>query len=366
MQKLKKKFIRSRTFVPLGKRVWSHELTGEKVFLPIGRFGVILLIGRSRSGKSSIAKTITAFVSNSGRRCLVFDPYSEYTVCLQPNMKSDDNIMGFKDFIIVKNFAFKIDEFWQQDWMSLGFSVDASRVLEVIGSKTELHDNDFDEFEKICLAVPSRDKQWSNFNKLYPEVLNSPIHAQTATQIKSKISWFRGFFKQEGDKKLWIPHFGKLLMQTNLIVDLGLRKGSDIEKARAYVGIILRQIEPYLRYLRLFMVFDEADLFAPFPQQNAVYSSACNKLIDYTIKMQREDLVVLYITQDYSLMHPILVQNWHWKILGILDPMSRDYELVKWLKNDFESTPYAHREFVLLSSNNRHYTFVPDIPPCRI
>lgn len=374
--RLRPRYVRTLN-IPLGTKTFKGYKQDEIQYVPVGRFGVYLVIARSRSGKSCIVKSTLAFISNwSDRPILVLDPYGEYAKCIHPNFRSRPYSMGFKNFRVIENLTFKIRDFRAIDWVSLGFSETAAQVLEQIAEREDLHNNNFDTFKEIIDNIPTKkNKDALAFQRRYGT--NMILHSQTDAQLKLKLEWYRDYFMEDDGKgndikgRFYSNNYAELLDKNNLIINLSMRKGDDKARAVSFAGIILRQIKPYLPYLKPVVVVEEADLLCgnPTPEANVAggfLPSCAIELSDYTIKLQRDDVVVWYIVQDHSLLYPVLAHNWHYKVLGILDPRSRDAEYTHGLQNDFISRPGAWREFVLLSASNKINRFVPLDCPCQI
>jgi hypothetical protein len=307
---------------------------------------------------------------------LIIDPYGEYKKCMHPNFMARPYSMGFKNFKVIENIVFKISDYKAIDWMSLGFSDTSAQILAQIGGMVELHQDNFDKFKEIIDDLPTKKgKDEICFHQKHG--FSMVLHSQTDLQIKLKLEWYRDYFMEDDGKgndlkgRLYSDKYAELLDKNNLIINLNMRKGADKARAVSYAGIILRQLKPFLPYLKPIVVVEEADLLCGNPDPNANIAgeflpSMAIELSDYTIKLQRDDVCVWYIVQDHSLLYPVLAKSWHWKILGILDPRSRDAEYTQGLVNDFISRPGAWREFVSLNASNKSCRFIPMDCPCQI
>lgn len=371
-KKFKKRFVKNID-VLVGHRVHKHKVTDEPVYVRIGRYTVGLIISKSRTGKSTLAKIIALNVSNNDRRILIIDPYSEYWRCLFPDFEAEPFCGGFKNFKVYQNIVFKISDFWQIDWMSLGFSDTAAKVLSLISERVDLHRDDFELFKEIVMDLPTTWRDEYRFVNKYGEGFAHALHPATNLHLKGRIEWFEDLFWQEGADgkdiygRIYIKNFAHQLYKHNIILDFKLQKDQDMTKAAVYTGIVLRQLESHLDKIHPLIIVDEADKFCGNPSLGddvRYIPSVGNKLLDFTVKLQRCEVGMIYITQDHQFLHPGLVSHWHWKILGVIDS-GIDYDVVSKarLRNDqlerFDSSPTAHREFIFMNAARKWVKFMP-------
>ncbi|MEK6833011.1 MAG: DUF87 domain-containing protein [Nanoarchaeota archaeon] len=355
-------------WVELGKKLYANENDLQpRVLFPARKFFATGIIAKTRTGKTSIAKTLLVDLYRRGnRKIIIFDPYSDYWKLGEYNNHRQAEIQKISYLKLFKNFAFRISQFSLNDWLSLGIAELGAKICNDIGKKIKLHYDDPDKFLEILSKLPINEESIENFNNEYASqglYFNSRLPESTITALNSRLHFLKYIFKYPNDnkKEIDIKDLIKFIDNYVIIFDLQLQKGEDVFKGRAYVGIILRMLKPYLEKYNPVICIDEADLFAPNVKEFWEYPSSLKELIEYGIKLQRAHIGLILITQHEKLLHPTLVRSFHNKIIGIVDKDSQFYDYTHNLFWDYDK---GIRQFVYIDENNRAFPFNARICPC--
>lgn len=360
--------------IPLGIEIWeSDEGEIEEVCMTSRSWGVYLLIAKSRFGKTTLAKNVTSHLASEGRRILIFDCYQDYTHINNPNYNFPMGtvpryVKGVPNLKIIKNFTLPISDFNNPaDWISLGFSFDyGAGLCSIIASRIGLHNDDPDQFEAILSRLPRTDEELPMFNNLYSDYglkLSGRIPEPAINAIRNRYSFVKNWFWDPKNDDRLVVDWKEELLNHNLVVDLNLFRDENVSKIRAFVGCILRQIKPILPRVKPFIIVEEADKIAPNIDLGSVYyyPSSLSHLIEYTYKLQRWGVSLLFISQDEKLMSQEIAKGFHQKILGALAPDAKDFQLTQGLRWDPEKNV---RQFLILNENNQYTKFKPYWPFC--
>lgn len=356
-------------YIPIGRELD----TNKTVYFVEQYFGVSIVAGKTRYGKSSIVKQLYCLLSKR-KKVVIIDYSGEHKKAIMPNFMSEHYIAGVEDLVVVENFGFMLSDFDRPgDWVSLGMSSLGAELITKIVESTELHNNDVDEFFKILLELPTTEKEVAFFTESYPTLdINFKINASTKTSIVSRFSLLktRGIFISKNDiesgRKQYIEDFTDVVLNnSNVCINLNLRKG-DKEIARAYVGKILDDLSRILSKQELCIIFEEADIL--FPSEKDLVSgtpSSVSWIGDYVLKYQKYGVSLIFVTQDLSLLYEDIVSNYHNLIIGRLPKKSASEfrELTNKLKWLFEEN---YREFLYVRAGmeERPTVFVPFDCPC--
>jgi len=358
------------TKIPIGKASWD----GKTVYYIDRRFGVTLFIAKSRFGKTALAKNIVVQIGKY-RSVLIFDYLGEWKTINECNWRSPypDRL---EDLTVIENFGFKISDFPSDYWWSaLGFPPRASDILGHYATLVDVHQDDPNLFEELIMALPSRDRDVTNFNEQYKEYnLELSARFAEATIISIRNTWFfvKSIFIDPADdpetKRFHITDWGAdnwgefFCENPHLLVNLRLdRVEADRFRARIMVGRILEDIAPYLGRLKPLIVVEEADVLAPSFNQN-IECPSLDEFIRYSKKHQKRGVSLIYIMQDQGQFNEDCYEGWHQKVMGIVPRGNEHYELTEHLRWNPDTN---FREFVFVEANGRYTRFIPDMTCCR-
>ena len=342
--------------IPLG----INPFTGKEVyFVEKMSWGNVIVGAVPRYGKSALVKTLVTHLSKY-RRVVIFDYEGEWSRIQLPNIESKHGMTTIKDMKVLRNFAFKISDFDSTaDWLAMGFPPVASREMSRIAAKEKLHKDDPDKFADVLRNLPT--KHFSS------KISDHNVHEASKESMITRFSFIKSYFKQPDDGKDYIYNFGHEMMQHHLCISLNLAQ-SQREKARAYVGKILEQMLPYLKYCHPAIVAEEADILAENMElPHEFLPSSVRMLADYSKKHQRYGMEMFYIVQNISSLYDSIVDNYHQMILGHVPSLphhlNRVANAVHKLKWDADSN---YRQFIYHRKGAlRPYDiFVPYDCPC--
>jgi hypothetical protein len=307
------------------------------VYLVVDKNGSYAALARPREGKSATIKSILSQIKK--RRVLIIDPHSEYKLSTQPNFNSKNP--GRLKAKEIKNFAIPITEYDTDSFLSLGFTEKAAIQLPTwIKKKEEKHNN---SPKKIALMFMKSSRQ--------DPIFHADTDASIARIMKMLIQ--QKYFYEPGEERKPLDDIGPELAKQNIILNLEMKSmGRDHnERMRATVGILLRNLNEkgWIRKLNPIIVVDEADKLAPRNET----SQATYMLRELTLKLQKDNVVMFYISQNFNLVDRALVENVKGLILGKFSHDRYDQYTKKLKFNPRQ----GKREFLFIDQNYHMHIF---------
>jgi len=300
--------------IPLGTLKESHQRWyGKEANITIRPFGVTLLLSLPRIGKSVVGRNILLELykrinSFDNKRIIIVDVYGEWIEkLLTMNYYADHPFkMHEKDITHLENVVCKISDFNKlEDWVSFEVPERTSDLLAWAAQQVQVHDDDPDKFLGFLREIPTRDvPDLSQFNKKYADKgihLSKRVDDKVATAMCNYVSSLvrRGFFKKEGDDKLYLTteDWEGILEKTDvykrgkiIIINLKLKGPTEKVKARATFGKILEQLEPIMMrgYYHFHFFVEEADFTFPYLEEKFdTLPLSVIKGIEYVTKFQK-------------------------------------------------------------------------------
>lgn len=344
--------------IPLGTHVYNG---GTVALIERNTFGVYIFAAITRYGKSTLIKNWYTAVSQH-RGVIILDYLGEHTLSKLPNFLSEDsNSMCIPQLIEIKDFKFKISQFYNEgDWLSLTFTEKGAILMTDLARRVEAHRDDPQRFLKMLEDVPTSgqyqkvaafEREWG-----FEMVMQSEATLSAAKAMFKNLTNQR-FFGEPQDATY---DFGQICADHPYInINFQLGK-SDVAKGRAIAGKVLEQIRRRLSLIRTtpLIVVEEADVLAPSGTTDSLMlPSSTAQLIDYVIKLQKFNIEIAFVVQDPNRLHPAIVGNRHAMIFGQLPDKNEFTELSRSLVWDIDKN---YREFILVQTGVPGYqVFTP-------
>lgn len=316
-------------------------------------FGVYIFAAITRYGKSTLVKNWYASVAQS-RGVIVLDYLGEHTMSKFPNFLSEDsNIMCVPEMVEIKDFKFKISQFYNEgDWFSLTFTEKGCMLMADLAKNVLAHRDDPQRFYEMLDDVPVQGDYIgvSRFEKKWGFTL-AVQNSATVDTCKARLKNLQGqrFFAEAEDPTY---DFGELYVD-NPYMNINFNLGkSDVGKGRAIAGKVLEQIrrrlaamyEKGILTVPPLIVVEEADVLAPAQEDGLLMPSSTLQLVDYVIKLQKFNIEIGFIVQDPQRLHPAIVGNRHTIIYGQLPDKNEQTVRSRQLVWDIDRN---YREFII-------------------
>jgi len=341
---------------------------GEEVSFFQEYYGNTLAAGKPGCGKSALAKLIAVQVHRAmpERTLIIVDPAGfGWSRVNEFNHKAPypDRIA---DLVVVKNICFKVSDFRTNDFLSMGVdpSSNAASVLAFVVDAKRVHNDDPETFLKILKDLPCHENKLDEFHNKWGLEFATPLFLQTKQSILNRVPLFMDLFYYPGhDKRQYIEDWGKFVLHnTPVCISLDLTIEQRF-KSSVYLGILLRELMPYIesRKLKPIFFFDEMDYYNPniADVQRRVNYSAAGALIDeMATKFRRYGVSIFGITQNPRLISQDFISNCHFQFVGRLAhrDISGYPDATRWLR---------WRQFLLLDKSERWKVFKPMTCPCK-
>ena len=297
---------------------------GKPVYFKIRDYGDTLILGRHRYGKTTIAKTIVCGASDI-RPVIIISPafsqdYDDWYGLKYLNRNAEiKNCISFLKCI--NNFSIKLSRFKDyDDWISLGFPDMASQYLKKLAPLKKVHNDDPNKFLKLLEELPRENIKIKEFNELHGIYLSARIDSNTYASLINRFQFLAEseFFWYPNDTRHPVKDFKEIfILNPHVLIDL---EDNDEVKARAYVGVILKDLHSLLSKIRPMLVIDEADKVAPESDDFLKFPSSLRQLIDYKHKYQKLGVNMILLTQEPKLLYQKLRINPDFIISGQIEP----------------------------------------------
>ena len=359
--------------IPIGVSVSSYpEKQGLPVMWTMRPYGVTVILGRARSGKTTIAKQI-ALTAAEERSILIINPYLDTKgdwYGLKWQNLNHDAPQCISNLTIINNLAMKVSSFKEAwDWHSLGVTSQGAYLAAHLAQQVHIHKDDPEVFRQLLHDLPVYPKQVPDFVRLWnlPDWKEN-LHQQTKDNLTRsfQIANHLGFFWTPESGKIFIEDFGRFfLCHPYLFIDLEDASAGNF-KSRAFAGVILRQIMPVLQRMQPLLIIDEADKIAPninYQVERDIPSSLFY-LLEYAIKLQRYGVNMILLTQNPELLTASIARNHHFlitgKLMGPWGPITE--KALRGIYNDYD---HEIRSFIFYDENYKKTYFQPLPLSCR-
>ena len=356
-------------WIPIGKTRW-----GKVIHNVHRKFGVTGVFAKARTGKTSIVKKILCYMAAKGRRLIIFDPEEDYHHLdrLNFNCKSP---MAVQDLKVVKDYAFTIDQFYAQDFATMGFPRKAMHVASSLARLVDEHKNKPELFKSLLEEIPTTKEAQHQLLESYgieaaifePNTINAAISwlflVQPSLKIKlehktpvTEINYMYDIF-YDPDGAGQRDEFNsdvvqELALKNNLVFDMRSLSGG---MYNTYVGLIIRSCYPILKRLKPIFVLEEADKLC---SAEDFYSSSYEEIAEISLKRQRDDVHLIAISQSEKIVNRVITDNCHQKIIGKLAYDDERSDKLYW------NPDRGIRNFCLVDDNNKDWFFESDVCPC--
>lgn len=343
------------------------------VFLHIRNGGNVLCIASPRYGKGALCKNIAVQVAKFKKVCVfdyrgewaghvtAYNPDSEYPECLS-------------DYFIAENFAFKLTDFDQRgDWVGFGFEDDAAEFLQKI-IRSQHHGGELSAVRDMIRKLPTKDDDVLTYNEEFGVDLLVSIHPFTKGALGRRFEVVQRYFWRGVEDTRQLFNFAELWRQyKHLIIDLSDRKDGfkDIGKARAYAGLILRQMRPAFEQTQGFYVVEEASQLLANPKRlpdgNIIGYSEFHKLVEILVTLgPKQGVNLLVMAQSRNQVYENIVSFLPILFVGRLNELDdlngRERELNGWIRVYPGST---RREWFMIDTfYGINKKFVAAVPRC--
>lgn len=304
----------------------------EKVWLYVRNGGNILCVASPRYGKGSLCKNLTVQVSKFKKVC-IFDYRGEWTGHVTKPNHYAEYPDSLTDYFVAENFAFPITEFSQfGDWVGFGFEEDASAFMTKIVN-SDYHQGEIMKVREMIAALPTSKDGVEEYNGKYGTDLLVFIHQATLGALGRRFEVVQRFFHKGVEDERVVVDFRRVWRQyKHLIIDLSDRRDGfkDLGKARAYAGLILRQMQGEFEWSQGFYVFEEASQMLANPQRLAdgsrVGYSELHKIVERMLTLApKQGVNVLIMAQSrYQVYDNLVVYLPVWLVgrLNVLDELT--------------------------------------------
>mgnify|MGYP001565714230 CR=1 FL=1 len=353
----------------LGNNAYKQEV----VYLDIRNGGNIVCLAAPRYGKGALCKPLAVQVSKFKKVC-IFDYKGEWAAHITQYNSLAQYPERLVDFFIADNFAFAITDFNQVgDWVGFGFQDDAAQFMYKI-VRSIYHNGEIDRIREMIKKLPVRDDDVDSFNSDYGTDLLVAIHTASKGALGRRFEVVQRFFwTGVSDVRQRLDFWQLWRDYKHLIIDLSDRRDGfrDIGKARAYAGLILRQMSITFDYTQGFFVIEEgSQLLANLERLadgSVVGYSEFHKLVERLVTLSpKQGVNLLILAQSRRQLYTNILVYLPIQLIGRLNPLDDLTEFEKGLNEQLRVYPgTGRREWWLVDTfYNLQVKFVAALPCC--
>lgn len=356
--------------VLLGTDAASHE----PINLYIRNGGNMVCLAAPRYGKGALCKPLAVQVSKFKKVC-IFDYKGEWANHItkpNPQAKYPDALI---DYFVAENFTFSITDFNQfGDWIGFGFADDSAQFMWKI-VKSDYHGGDLQLVREMIRELPVSDAAVSEYNEKFGTDLLVAIHTGSKGALGRRFEVVQRFFwKGPEDSRSRFDFRALWLQYRHLIIDLSDRRDGfkDIGKARAYAGLILRQMSGTFDYTQGFYIIEEGSQLLANIERLAdgtvVGYSEFHKLVERLVTLSpKQGVNILILAQSRRQLYENILVYLPIQLIGRLNPLDDltegERKLNDWIRV-YPGTLY--REWWLIDTfYNLRFRFVAALPCCQ-
>lgn len=320
--------------VLLGSDAWNDE----DVELYVRNGGNILCVASPRYGKGALCKNLAVQVAKFKKVC-VFDYRGEWAGHVTAYNPDSEHPDCLADYFVAENFAFKLTDFNQRgDWVGFGFEDDAAEFMHKIINAPN-HNGELGVVRDMIRRLPTKDDDVVPYNGEFGVDLLTSIHPFTKGALGRRFEVVQRYFWKGAEDNRQLFNFAELWLQyKHLIIDLSDRKDGfkDIGKARAYAGLILRQMRPTFENTQGFYIIEEASQLLANPKRlpdgNVIGYSEFHKLVEVLVTLgPKQGVNLLVMAQSRNQIYENVISYLPILLIGRLNELddlnSREREL---------------------------------------
>lgn len=301
------------------------------VIMPYVHHAGILITGQTQTGKSAIAMALIAnYARHTNHTLIVFDSYGQWRGLQFPNQKSKDEKFGLPWLKYHQEIKFKPQDMNTKGlWISIG-----------VGHKTA----------SVCAKVAQNSKTKDEFiNKINALANYKGLHHA-----------IRGGLEMIGTQEHLLFDYSSTdyILREVKPSSWNIFKTSNMPDKKLYVGKILQLLlsEKQCQRLRPIVVIEEASLFCPSNEFDL--SASTSALINAVTQYMRFGAIIIFICQNPSQIHPIILENIHHHFSTYCDEVKETHGL----RFDYNKN---YREFWWKETGRKeNITFKPIDTPC--
>jgi len=312
------------------------------------------------------------------RKTIVFDYAGEWKPRITHANYDSTTPMKMSNVDMIDDFTFYLSDFTDYNSMvSCGFSKESRAVMAEFFKAKDVHNNDPEKLLFVLQQLPTNKEnveKWkeSGLSKRFSNVMQNTMMPMIKDSILNHYVRIKDWFHQGKDEKRPVINWEqKLKSKKHLIINLSeFKSGQTNElRARSWVGLIFKQWREHLRYVKPFIVIEEASRVCPNTGNTPDYEmpSSVYHLSHLASVGPKEGVAVMYIAQSINQLPVSITQYVHATLVGIQPRTAPEWlqKISRMLRFNY---PY-YREFMYVEEGKKPWEnkrFVPMTPPCCI
>lgn len=232
-----------------------------------------LILGESGGGKSALAKDAVVRLSKY-RRMVVFSLRGEWEKhCTEFSSNIHAEKYKMDDVKIISRYSVKLTDFTEKrDFISLGFSVNSSAIMELLISKGyRYHQNDVDKFKEMLRFFPTKQYEYikngkekikvdlvQEYKNAYGVEIDTKTYDMTSVNLISQFRDIEDWIWREGGLP-YVDFAEEFKKNRHLIINIG----EDKQKAMCLCGLVMRKLRNVDIRMKPVFVFEELSILCP-------------------------------------------------------------------------------------------------------